>query len=144
MVPVVSATRPDDGERVLDALRRLIDGRRTVVAGIDERVDRLAGLLSDFVLDGGKRMRPRFALAGWAERGPDDHHGEKTRVAVLRTGLGLQAAVTALFALVLLAFPGEAAPPSTGRSRPRTATRAGTGTRPATASPRPSSWATSR
>ena len=41
----------------------------------------------------------------------DDQHGEKTHVAVLRTGLGLQAAVTALFALVLLAFPGDAAPP---------------------------------
>ena len=59
------ATRPDDGERVLAALRRHIDGRRDVVAGVDDRVDRLAGLLSDFVLDGGKRMRPRFALAGW-------------------------------------------------------------------------------
>ena len=65
------ATRPDDGERVLATLRRHIEGRRTVVAAVDERVDRLAGLLSDFVLDGGKRMRPRFALAGWAASRPD-------------------------------------------------------------------------
>ncbi|UVE95013.1 polyprenyl synthetase family protein [Dietzia sp. B32] len=72
MVPVVTATRPDDGERVLDALRRHIEGRRVVVAGVDERVDRLAGLLSDFVLDGGKRMRPRFALAGWAAASETD------------------------------------------------------------------------
>lgn len=65
------AIRPDDGERVLTALRRHIDGRRDVVAGVDDRVDRLAGLLADFVLDGGKRMRPRFALAGWAAADAD-------------------------------------------------------------------------
>ena len=35
MVPVVMATRPDDGERVLATLRRHIEGRRTVVAAID-------------------------------------------------------------------------------------------------------------
>ena len=40
------------------------------MAGIDDRVDRLAGLLSDFVLGGGKRMRPRFALAGWTAADP--------------------------------------------------------------------------
>ncbi|MGX1768291.1 polyprenyl synthetase family protein [Dietzia sp. NPDC055343] len=64
-------TRPDDGERVLTALRRHLDGRREVVAGVDDRVDRLAGLLSDFVTDGGKRMRPRFALAGWTAAAAD-------------------------------------------------------------------------
>lgn len=62
---------PDDGERVLDALRRHLAGRRDLVAGVDPRVDRLAGLLADFVLDGGKRLRPRFALAGWAAAAPD-------------------------------------------------------------------------
>lgn len=67
---VVTATRQDDGERVLAALRHHLGGRREVVAGIDDRVDRLAGLLADFVLDGGKRMRPRFALAGWAAANP--------------------------------------------------------------------------
>ena len=66
MVAVVTSTRPDDSGRILDALRRHIDGRREIVAGVDDRVDRLAGLLSDFVLGGGKRMRPRFALAGWS------------------------------------------------------------------------------
>lgn len=58
-------TRSHDEDRVLTALRAYIDERRGLVAGVDERVDRLAGLLSDFVLEGGKRMRPRFALAGW-------------------------------------------------------------------------------
>ena len=48
-----------------------LDGRREVVAGVDDRVDRLAGLLSDFVTDGGKRMRPRFALAGWTAAAAD-------------------------------------------------------------------------
>lgn len=42
------------------------------MAGVDVRVDRLAGFLSDFVLGGGKRMRPRFALAGWAAAVPED------------------------------------------------------------------------
>lgn len=65
MVTVATETRQDDGERILGALRRHLDDRREVVAGVDERVDQLAGLLSDFVLGGGKRMRPRFALAGW-------------------------------------------------------------------------------
>ena len=75
------ATQPDDGDRILAALRRHIDGRRDVVAGVDDRVDRLAGLLSDFVMDGGKRMRPRFALAGWTAAagdgdGRDDDAGD--------------------------------------------------------------------
>lgn len=69
---VATATRPDDGDRVLAALRHHLDGRREVVAGVDDRVDRLAGLLSDFVLGGGKRMRPRFALAGWSAAVPED------------------------------------------------------------------------
>ena len=41
------------------------------MSGVDDRVDRLAGLLSDFVLGGGKRMRPRFALAGWSATAPE-------------------------------------------------------------------------
>ncbi|MFN3602140.1 MAG: polyprenyl synthetase family protein [Dietzia sp.] len=72
MVTVVTATGPDDGERVLGALRRHLDGRRRVVSGVDERVDALAGLLADFVLNGGKRMRPRFCLAGWSAASPAD------------------------------------------------------------------------
>ena len=72
VVTVSEATRPDDSDRVLAALREHIDGRREVVAGVDPRVDLLAGLLSDFVLGGGKRMRPRFALAGWSAASPVD------------------------------------------------------------------------
>lgn len=68
----VRAPGTADGERVQAALRRHLAARREVVAGVDPRVDRLAGLLADFVLDGGKRMRPRFALAGWAAAGPDE------------------------------------------------------------------------
>lgn len=68
---VVTTARPDDRERVLDALRRHLDGRREVVTGVDERVDRLTGLLADFVLGGGKRMRPRFGLAGWSAASPE-------------------------------------------------------------------------
>lgn len=62
----------DDADRVLDALRRHLGGRRELVDGVDPRVDRLAGLLADFVLAGGKRMRPRFALAGWSAASPVD------------------------------------------------------------------------
>lgn len=72
MTVTASTGRADDGGRVHAALRRHLDGRRGVVAGVDPRVDRLAGLLADFVLDGGKRMRPRFALAGWAAAHPAD------------------------------------------------------------------------
>lgn len=70
---MTTSTGPDtdDGDRVLDALRQHIGSRRGLVARVDPRVDRLAGLLSDFVLDGGKRLRPRFALAGWAAARPD-------------------------------------------------------------------------
>ena len=70
-VSASTARTTDDGDRVLRALRDHLDGRRAVVAGIDERVDTLAGLLAEFVLDGGKRMRPRFALAGWAAATPE-------------------------------------------------------------------------
>src|SRR5699024_11636368 len=71
MVTVAAPTRPttgddDEAARIRHALARHFDGRRELVHGVDPRVDRLAGLLADFVLDGGKRMRPRFALAGWA------------------------------------------------------------------------------
>ncbi|AVZ39152.1 MULTISPECIES: polyprenyl synthetase family protein [unclassified Dietzia] len=72
MVTVVTATRPDDAQRVLGALRRHLDERRRVVSGVDDRVDALAGRLSDFVLNGGKRIRPRFGLAGWSAASPAD------------------------------------------------------------------------
>lgn len=64
--------KTDNDARVVDALRRHLDGRREIVRSVDSRVDRLAGLLADFVLDGGKRMRPRFALAGWTAVSPAD------------------------------------------------------------------------
>lgn len=62
----------DDADRVLDALAQHIGARRELVTTVDPRVDELAGLLADFVLDGGKRLRPRFALAGWAAASPSD------------------------------------------------------------------------
>uniref|UniRef100_UPI003218E4B7 polyprenyl synthetase family protein n=1 Tax=Dietzia sp. SLG310A2-38A2 TaxID=1630643 RepID=UPI003218E4B7 len=57
---------------MLGALRHHLEGRRRVVSGVDERVDALAGLLADFVLSGGKRLRPRFGLAGWSAANPAD------------------------------------------------------------------------
>ncbi|EYT64376.1 geranylgeranyl pyrophosphate synthase [Dietzia sp. UCD-THP] len=57
---------------MLGALRRHLDERRRVVSGVDDRVDALAGRLSDFVLNGGKRIRPRFGLAGWSAASPAD------------------------------------------------------------------------
>src|SRR5699024_4847173 len=73
MVTVAAPTRPttgddDEAARIRHALARHFDGRRELVHGVDPRVDRLAGLVADFVLDGGKRMRPRFAVAGSAAR----------------------------------------------------------------------------
>lgn len=66
MVTAPTGRETENDDRVVNALRRHLASRREIVQKVDPRVDRLAGLLADFVLDGGKRMRPRFALAGWA------------------------------------------------------------------------------
>lgn len=63
---------PAAAERIHVALESALGRLRGGVRAVDPRVDELAELLSDFVLDGGKRMRPRFALAGWDATAPGD------------------------------------------------------------------------
>ncbi|GAB90411.1 polyprenyl synthetase family protein [Gordonia rhizosphera] len=50
---------------VESALREFFDHAVPATAGIDPRVGVAADILRDFVLQGGKRVRPRFAFAGW-------------------------------------------------------------------------------
>ncbi len=50
---------------VESALREFFDHAVPAAAGIDPRVGTAADVLRDFVLQGGKRVRPRFAFAGW-------------------------------------------------------------------------------
>ncbi|WP_328825300.1 polyprenyl synthetase family protein [Tomitella gaofuii] len=47
------------------ALRDFFASRRTVVAGVGTEFAEAADLLEEFVLRGGKRMRPLFAWTGW-------------------------------------------------------------------------------
>ena len=61
-----------EASRVHAALADHLRSRRRVVSDIDPRVDELAGLLAGFVLSGGKRIRPRVALAGWAAATGED------------------------------------------------------------------------
>lgn len=60
---------------ITDRLRRYMSGRRAETAHIGADYDTLIAALEDFVLNGGKRLRPAFAYWGWravADRAPDD------------------------------------------------------------------------
>ncbi|MGA7051483.1 MAG: bifunctional (2E,6E)-farnesyl/geranyl diphosphate synthase [Mycobacterium sp.] len=61
---------------ITDQLRRYLHGRRDQAAYIGSDYDVLIAALQDFVLSGGKRLRPAFAYWGWravatAEPDPD-------------------------------------------------------------------------
>ena len=59
---------------VTDQLREYLAGRRTEAAYIGEDYDGLIAVLEDFVLRGGKRLRPAFAYWGYraVTPGPED------------------------------------------------------------------------
>jgi geranylgeranyl diphosphate synthase type I len=61
--------------RVNAALRRFLDQQRASLAAIGEPVEPVSGALRDFLLDGGKRLRPAFCYWGW--RGADGPVGEE-------------------------------------------------------------------
>src|SRR5699024_339633 len=65
----------EDGHAVAERIEAVLGDRLAPlherVRDVDPRVGELAGLLLDFVLGGGKRLRPRFALAGWAASLPE-------------------------------------------------------------------------
>jgi geranylgeranyl diphosphate synthase, type I len=52
-------------DAVTDQLRRYLQDRRAAVAYVGGDYDRLTAGLEDFVLSGGKRLRPAFAYWGW-------------------------------------------------------------------------------
>ncbi len=56
---------------VTGALTDFFDARSAMVADIDEEFSHVIGALADFTLQGGKRVRPAFAWAGWLGAGGD-------------------------------------------------------------------------
>jgi geranylgeranyl diphosphate synthase type I len=52
-------------DAVTDRLRRYLDDRRSAAAYIGSDYERLTAGLEEFVLSGGKRLRPAFAYWGW-------------------------------------------------------------------------------
>ncbi len=59
-------------DAVTDRLRRYLRGRRSEAAPIGRDYDALVAGLEDFVLGGGKRLRPVFAYWGWRAVCDDD------------------------------------------------------------------------
>ncbi|WP_354639694.1 polyprenyl synthetase family protein [Kitasatospora camelliae] len=66
-------TNPIDAEAVRDrvnaALAAFMDGQEALLAGISPQLGPVAEALRDFLLDGGKRLRPAFCYWGWRGAG---------------------------------------------------------------------------
>ncbi|GJF32982.1 geranylgeranyl pyrophosphate synthase [Kitasatospora sp. NE20-6] len=56
-------------ERVNTALAEFMDGRSALLATISPQLGPVSGALRDFLLDGGKRLRPAFCYWGWRGAG---------------------------------------------------------------------------
>ncbi|MEV8093562.1 polyprenyl synthetase family protein [Kitasatospora sp. NPDC085879] len=71
--PTSLPTNPIDREAVRDrvnaALAAFMDGRSTLLAGISPQLGPVSDALRDFLLDGGKRLRPAFCYWGWRGAG---------------------------------------------------------------------------
>lgn len=61
--------RDDLRERIAAALAQFLAGRAEALAGIGPELEPVAGTIRDFVLDGGKRLRPAFGYWGWRGAG---------------------------------------------------------------------------
>lgn len=72
-----------------DQLRSYLSGRRREVAHIGADYDDLTAVLQDFVLRGGKRLRPAFAYWGWRAAVPD-HEPHQVPTEVLRLFASLE------------------------------------------------------
>ena len=69
----VSPTDAEDlKERVEKALARFLVDQRVVLAGIDSALTTVADTIEQFVLNGGKRLRPAFAYWGFRGAGGED------------------------------------------------------------------------
>lgn len=67
-----AAATVEPADAVTDQLRRYLRGRRGEAAHIGAQYDALMAGLEDFVLGGGKRLRPVFAYWGWRAVCDDD------------------------------------------------------------------------
>ncbi len=89
--PAVAADHPWDAAlpaRVVDALEAYLAGRRQEAADVDGAFAGAVGALVEFVLRGGKRIRPTFAWWGWRGAGGDP--GSAEAPAVLRAVSALE------------------------------------------------------
>jgi geranylgeranyl diphosphate synthase type I len=62
--------------RLEGALRRIVDARRAGLSELGADLEPLISAGADFVLDGGKRLRPHFAYWGWRCVAPSGAPGE--------------------------------------------------------------------
>jgi geranylgeranyl diphosphate synthase type I len=67
-------------DAVIDQLRRYLRNRRSEAAHIGGDYDALTGGLEDFVLGGGKRLRPVFAYWGWRAVSSQDADAQALRL----------------------------------------------------------------
>ena len=67
-------------DAVIDQLRRYLRDRRAEAAHIGSDYDALTGGLEDFVLGGGKRLRPVFAYWGWRAVSSEDADAQPLRL----------------------------------------------------------------
>ncbi len=71
------------GLRVNDALERFLDRAEPVVTRIGPELDPVAEVTRQFVLAGGKRLRPAFCYWGWRATGAPDSDGALNAAASL-------------------------------------------------------------
>jgi geranylgeranyl diphosphate synthase type I len=69
--------------RVEQALRRFLAGQRAELVGIDPVLAEVSAAIEDFVLGGGKRLRPSFAYWGFIGAGGQDSTALMTALAAL-------------------------------------------------------------
>lgn len=67
-----------------DVLRRFLDAAAPALAEIGPPVAEVGGMLAEFVLGGGKRVRPLFVFAGWQCAGGPAADGETDPALTLR------------------------------------------------------------
>ncbi|WP_406004761.1 polyprenyl synthetase family protein [Streptomyces sp. NBC_00637] len=88
MTSIRTRTRISPGQAVEEALRRFFAERRTEAEGIGAPCADVVDDLENYVLRGGKRVRPTFAWLGWLGAGGDEDG--PTAEAVVHIGAALE------------------------------------------------------
>ncbi len=141
-----SSTRPanpidveDVRTRVNAALAAFMDGQSAMLGAISPQLVPAADALRDFLLDGGKRLRPAFCYWGWRGAGGPAEGAGGEGIANAAAALELlQASALVHDDLMDRSDTRRGRPRSTAASRRCTATAAGAATASSTA-PRPPS-----